>query len=52
MTEPIELYDNDGNIVIMYSPKVAEGLVEAGELLTNPPSPPEKQATKPGKKGE
>ena len=44
MSEPIELYDIDGNIIISHSPKVAEGLIEAGELFANPPVIEEKKA--------
>ena len=44
MSEPIELYDADGNIVVSHSPMVAEGLIVAGELFANPPVIEEKPA--------
>ena len=34
MSEPITLYDADGNKVIMYSPMVAQFAVESGKLFT------------------
>ena len=54
MSEPIELYDAAGNVVISHSPMVAEGLIEAGELfIVAPPvieeteKPPTKQKASP-----
>ena len=37
MSQPIELYNINGELVVMYSPKVAEELVERGELFISPP---------------
>ena len=45
MSEPFELFDAAGNSVIMHSPKVAELLVEAGDLFVV--APPAKKAVKP-----
>mgnify|MGYP001049146767 CR=1 FL=1 len=48
MSEPIVLFNIDGEEVVMHSPKVVEGLLEKGELFETPPtvvveeSPPEK----------
>ena len=37
MSEPIRLFDKDGNEVIRYSPAVAHMEVSAGLLFTQPP---------------
>jgi hypothetical protein len=37
MSEPITLYDGDGNEVIMYSPTVAHYAVLSGKLFAEPP---------------
>ena len=38
MSEPIELYDIDANIVIMHAPTTAAILVEQGVLFECPPT--------------
>ena len=44
MSEPIEFFDKDGEIVIMTSPNVAKELVAKGELFVDPPPLPEEEA--------
>ena len=50
MSELIELYDINANVVKMYSPKVAEGLVESGVLFECPPTIVEEKHESPQKK--
>ena len=52
MSEPIELFDLDGNKVIMHSPKVAEERVEQGLLLVNPPPKPVVKTKRPAVKAK
>lgn len=50
MSEPIELYDINANLVIMSAPTTAAIMVERGELFELPPtvveSPPVKPKTR------
>ena len=51
MSEPIELYDKDANLVLMHAPLTAAIMVERGELFECPPiiATPEMQASPPAK---